>query len=57
VALVARLLASLLYGVEATDPMSIAGAVSALLIVGILAAFLPARRASLTDPASALRES
>lgn len=55
--LAARLLTSLLYGVEATDPMSMAGAVAVLLIVGMLAALLPARRASLTDPASALRES
>jgi predicted permease len=57
VALVARLLTSLLYGVDAVDPMSMAGAVAILLIVGLLAAFLPARRASLTDPAAVLRES
>jgi putative ABC transport system permease protein len=55
--LVARLLTSLLYGVQASDPMSMAGAVAVLLIVGILASFLPARRASLTDPATVLRES
>jgi putative ABC transport system permease protein len=55
--LVARLLSSLLYGVEASDPMSMAGAVTLLLIVGMMAAFLPARRASLTDPATVLRES
>jgi putative ABC transport system permease protein len=54
---VARLLSSLLYGVQASDPMSMAGAVTVLLLVGILAAFLPARRASLTDAAMALRES
>jgi putative ABC transport system permease protein len=54
---VAELLTSLLYGVEASDPMSLAAAVAVLLIVGMLAAFLPARRASLTDPATALRES
>jgi predicted permease len=53
----ARLLTSLLYGVETSDPLSMAGAVAVLLIVGMLAAFLPARRASLTDPATALRES
>jgi ABC-type antimicrobial peptide transport system permease subunit len=55
--LAARLLTSLLYGVEATDPISMAAAVAILLLVGMLAAFLPARRASMTDPATALRES
>jgi putative ABC transport system permease protein len=55
--LLARLLTSLLYGVEAGDPMAMAGAVAVLLVVGVLAAFVPARRASLTDPAAVLRES
>jgi ABC-type antimicrobial peptide transport system permease subunit len=51
-----RVLTSLLYGVEATDPVALAGAVAVLLIVGMLAAFMPARRASLTDPAVVLRQ-
>ncbi len=51
-----RLLGSLLYGVGATDPRALAGAVVALLAVGALAAFVPARRASRTDPASVLRQ-
>jgi putative ABC transport system permease protein len=54
--LLTRLLASLLYGVEATDPRALAGAVVALLLAGALAAFIPARRASRTDPAFVLRQ-
>ncbi|HVG08819.1 MAG TPA: ADOP family duplicated permease [Thermoanaerobaculia bacterium] len=53
--LLTRLLASLLYGVGATDPQALAGAVLALLLVGALAALSPALRASRTDPASVLR--
>jgi ABC-type antimicrobial peptide transport system permease subunit len=51
-----RVLASLLYGVDAADPVAMTGAVGLLLLVGMLAAFLPARRASLTDPARVLRQ-
>jgi ABC-type antimicrobial peptide transport system permease subunit len=51
-----RLLSSLLYGVEATDPVTMGSAVAVLLVVGVLAAFVPARRASLTDPAAVLRQ-
>jgi ABC-type antimicrobial peptide transport system permease subunit len=53
---VTKVLSSLLYGVEATDPIALAAAVAVLLVVGMLAAFLPARRASLTDPALVLRQ-
>jgi ABC-type antimicrobial peptide transport system permease subunit len=51
-----KLLATLLYGVEPTDPLAFAAAVTVLFAVGVLAAFVPARRASLTDPAVVLRE-
>ena len=51
-----RLLSSLLYGVGATDPTALAAAVLLLLGVGVAAAFIPARRASLTDPAVVLRQ-
>ena len=53
---VTRVLASLLYSVEATDPLALGGAVLLLLAVGALAAFLPARRASLLDPVAVLRQ-
>jgi predicted permease len=51
-----RLLASLLYRVQPTDPLAMAGAVLVLFATGMLAAFVPARRASLTDPAVVLRQ-
>jgi putative ABC transport system permease protein len=51
-----RLLSSLLYGVTAADPLALVGAVAALLAIGTIAAFVPARRASRTDPAVVLRE-
>jgi putative ABC transport system permease protein len=51
-----RLLSSLLYGVGAADPGVLAGAVAILLVAGAFAAFIPARRASRTDPAFVLRQ-
>ena len=50
-----RLMSSLLFGVTALDPVTYA-AVSALLIgAGVLASYLPARRAIAVDPVQALR--
>ncbi len=50
-----RLMSSLLYGVEATDPVTF-GVVAALLVaVASVASYLPALRASRTDPLEALR--
>ena len=51
-----RLVSSLLFGLSATDPATIAGAVLVLLATGALAAFLPARHAALADPVEVLRE-
>lgn len=50
-----RLMASLLYGVEPTDPTIFAGMTFILLLTAGFAGFLPARRASRTDPMKALR--
>ena len=52
----ARLLSSFLYGVSAVDPLSLVGSTLALLAVGVLAALLPAWRASRLDPAAVFRE-
>jgi len=53
----ARLLSTFLYGVTATDPLSMVAASLALFSVGTIAALIPALRASRTDPALVLRES
>ena len=52
----ARSLAALLYGVGAADPLALLAAAVALLTVGMLAAFVPAWRASRVDPARVLYE-
>jgi putative ABC transport system permease protein len=50
-----RLLQGLLYQVEVLDPRVFGGAVAALVVAAISAAWLPARRAARIDPAIALR--
>ena len=50
-----RLMEKFLYGVSATDPVSLAVAASVLLLIGLAANWLPARRAATVDPVSALR--
>jgi predicted permease len=50
-----RLISSLLYGLRASDPVTILAGVGVLSVVAALAGYLPARRASLLDPMSSLR--
>jgi ABC-type antimicrobial peptide transport system permease subunit len=52
-----RVLMSLLYGIEARDPATFAGAALILLACAIAACLVPASRAAQVNPASALRTS
>ena len=52
----ARFLKALLYEVDALDPATLLVPVAGLLVVGAIAAFVPARRAASVDPIVALRD-
>jgi predicted permease len=54
-ALLTRLLQPLLFGVAPTDPATFGGMVALLMLVAAVAAWVPARRATLVDPARSLR--
>ncbi|HEY4217401.1 MAG TPA: ABC transporter permease [Gemmatimonadaceae bacterium] len=51
-----RLIKAFLFGMGATDPATFGGAIALLAAVGLIAAYLPARRAAGVDPMQALRD-
>jgi ABC-type antimicrobial peptide transport system permease subunit len=53
--LAARGVTAFLFGVQASDPATFVGSGILLLVVGLGAAWIPARRASTVDPARSLR--
>jgi putative ABC transport system permease protein len=53
----AQFVSALLYGLAPRDPATLAASAGVLAVVGALAGWLPARRASRIDPAAVLRDS
>jgi ABC-type antimicrobial peptide transport system permease subunit len=51
-----RLMKSVLYGMSSLDPVSISGALLILVVVALLAGYIPAARAARVNPTTALRQ-
>ena len=54
--LASRLLAALVYEATSRDPLVLLGAVAAMALIGLIATWIPARRALTINPAQLLRE-
>jgi putative ABC transport system permease protein len=54
-ALLTRLMAGLLFGVTARDPLTFGAGAAVLLVVAVVASYIPARRAAHVEPVTALR--
>jgi ABC-type antimicrobial peptide transport system permease subunit len=54
--LLTRLMQGMLFGVRPGDPLAFAASLAVLLLAGVLAALIPALRASRLDPLEALRQ-
>jgi putative ABC transport system permease protein len=53
---VTRLMGSLLFGIGPADPLTLSLMAAILLVVALIASYLPARRAAEVDPMVALRD-
>lgn len=51
-----RFLSNMLFGITSTDPLTFAAISVLLLLVALLASYIPARRATRVDPIIALRQ-
>jgi ABC-type antimicrobial peptide transport system permease subunit len=51
-----RLLAALVYEATPRDPLVLIGAVVAMMLIGLIATWIPARRALAINPAQLLRQ-
>ena len=52
---IGRVLASEIWGITAHDPLTLAGVISLLTLVGLIACYVPSRRATRVDPIISLR--